>query len=407
MAHHEISPVQIRGLLLLLVLGPLIPTALMLRLMFASAENARQETRMQTQRSYQESLNLMTQSLERQWETSPPSPERAPEKIVGFYDTYLKPDEPETLVRLLDARGTALAGDQNPRGAPVAIATLNAPFANWKVELYLNGRNELVAAANEDIALFAWTAGLAIAANLVIAGAAGLAVHRQMKMQELKNSTLATVSHEFKTPLASMRVLLDTLLEGRCRGEGQVREYLELAVRENHRLSRLIGNFLTLSRIERGVYTFRKEPVAPGEIVQDALDAMNVKMDGVRIETRAGENLPPVLADRDSLGMALLNLLENAWKYTGEDKRIAVETRREGDRVVFMVEDNGIGIAKTEQARIFKRFYQVDQKLTRSAEGCGLGLSIVKHIAVAHGGGVSVECEPGKGSRFLLSIPVA
>ncbi|HWB59397.1 MAG TPA: sensor histidine kinase, partial [Chthoniobacteraceae bacterium] len=134
-------------------------------------------------------------------------------------------------------------------------------------------------------------------------------------------------------------------------------------------------------------------------------DAMSVKTDGQRIETRTAENLPPVLADRDALAMALLNLLENAWKYTGDEKRVTVETGRDGDRVVFAVTDNGIGIDKAEQANIFKRFYQVDQKLSRSAEGCGLGLSIVKHIAEAHGGSVSVESELGKGSRFLLSIP--
>ena len=396
-----------RGLLLLLVLGPLIPTALMLRLMFASVEDARQDTREQTTRSYQASLNLMTKSLERQWETATPSRAEAPGKIVKFFETYLKPDEPDSTIRLLDENGRPLAGDSQPNGAPVAVSVLNTPVAGWKAELYLNGRNALTGTTNEDIALFAWTAGLAMIANLLIAGVAGFAVHRQLKMQELKNSTLATVTHEFKTPLASMRVLLDTLLEGRYRSEGQFREYLSLASRENQRLSRLIENFPTLSRIERGIHTFRKEPVAPAEIVQTAIDAMSVKLNGARIESRPGENLPAVLGDRDSLNVALLNLLENAWKYTGDDKQIAVETNRDGSNVVFAVSDNGIGIDKAEQANIFKRFYQVDQKLTRSAEGCGLGLSIVKQIAEAHGGSVSVQSEPGKGSRFLLSIPAA
>lgn len=395
-----------RGLLLLLVLGPLIPTALMLRLMFASVEEARQETREQTTRSYQASLNLMTRSLERQWETTAPPRAEAPEKIVKFFETYLKPVEPGAEIRLLDENGRELTGGLQPGGMPVAFTVFNTPFTGWKAELYLN-RNALAGTTNDDIALFAWTAGLAVLANLVIAGTAGFAVHRQMKMHELKNSTLATVTHEFKTPVASMRVLLDTLLEGRYRNDGQLREYLELAARENHRLARLVENFLTLSRIERGVHTFRREPVDPAEIVQTAIDAMSVKSNGYHIESRPGENLPPVLGDRDSLNVALLNLLENAWKYTGEDKRIAVETSREGGNVVFAVTDNGIGIDKAEQTNIFKRFYQVDQKLTRSAEGCGLGLSIVKHIAEAHGGSVSVQSGLGKGSRFLLSIPAA
>lgn len=253
--------------------------------------------------------------------------------------------------------------------------------------------------------MFAWPACIAIAANFLIAGAAGFAVHRQMKMQELKNSTLATVSHELKTPLASMRVLLETLVEGRYHDEGQLHDYLELAARENFRLSRLIENFLTLSRIERGVYSFHTEPVAPNDVVRSAIESMPLKLNGDRIETRLAENLPPVRADRDSLNMVLVNLLENAWKYTGENKRISVETKREGNRVVFAVEDNGIGIAKREQVKIFDRFYQVDRKLTRNAEGCGLGLSIVKQIVDAHEGKISVESEPGKGSRFLVSMP--
>src|ERR1700677_1424794 len=371
MAHHEISPGQIRGLLLLLVLGPLIPTALMLRLMFGSMEEARQETREQMERSYQSSLNLVTKSLEHQWEASPPQRGDAPGKIVKFYHTYLETD---TIIRVLDEHDMPLTGNWVPHSKPVAVTTLNTLFAGWKVQLYLQGKRAVGASTEEDIALFAWPAGLAVAANLVIAGVAGFAVHRQMRMQELKNSTLATVSHELKTPVASMRVLLETLLEGRYKSAEQSREYLELAVRENHRLGRLIENFLTLSRIERGVYTFRKEKVKPAEIVRAALDAMNVKMGGNRIEARASENLPPVMADRDSLNMALVNLLENAWKYTGGEKRISLETRREGGRVFFTVADNGIGIDKAEQAHIFKRFYQVDHKLSRSAEGCGLGL---------------------------------
>ena len=132
-------------------------------------------------------------------------------------------------------------------------------------------------------------------------------------------------------------------------------------------MSRLIENF-SLSAFERGVYIFRKEAVQPNDLVRAALDATSLKMKSGRIELRLEEYLPLVHADRDSFNMVLVNFLENAWKYTGENKRIIVETRRSGDRVIFSVEDNGIGIARAEQSKIFKRFYQVDQKLARSAE---------------------------------------
>jgi len=402
---HEISPGQIRGLLLLLVLGPLLPTALMLRLMIETVQSARRETRNETEQAYGQSLSFVTNSLNHQWEISPPpSKKDAPGRIFKFYHSAF---DPSVIIRLVDEQGQSLSGNWQPHKEPIASTSLGTPFSGWKAQLFLQGKNPVIDSTDDEIVLFAWRVGITVAANLLIACTAGFALHRQMKMQELKNSTLATVSHELKTPLASMRLLLDTLLEGRYRGDDQLREYLELAVHENFRLSRLIENFLTLSRIEHGIYAFRKEPVAVQEVIQSAINSLNLKPGHTNIDSRPDESLPSVMADRDSLSMVLVNLLENAWKYTGEDKHIAVETKRDGDRIVFIVEDNGIGINKAELAKIFQRFYQVDQKLNRSAEGCGLGLSIVKRIVDAHGGTISVESELGKGTRFLVGIPVA
>lgn len=403
MSHHEISPGQIRGLILLLVLAPLIPTALMVRLMLDSMQVARDDARQEMEHAGKQSLSIVTSALGHEWDTSrPPSRAEAPQKILKFCHSYL---DPGMAVRLLDENGAPIAGTVGRN--PIATAPLKPPFDSWKVQIFSRDDGPLVNSINEQIALFAWPAGIAVAANLIIAGLAGFTVHRQMKLHELKNSTLATVSHELKTPLASMRMLLDTLLAGRSGGEAQTREYLELAARENQRLSRLIENFLTLSRIERGVHVFHKTQVAPNEIVRGALDTMNLKMNGGRIESRLAENLPPILADRDALNMALVNLLDNAWKYSDGEKRVSVETTSRGGMVLFSVQDHGIGIPRAEQAKIFQRFYQVDQKLSRSAEGCGLGLGIVKHIVEAHGGGIAVESEPGKGSRFTISIPAA
>jgi signal transduction histidine kinase len=199
----------------------------------------------------------------------------------------------------------------------------------------------------------------------------------------------------------------NTLRAGRYRGPEQLAEYLELLARENARLNRTVENFLTLSRIERGVYAFQREAVSPNQLAAMAVEMLQLKVDAIPVECRFMENLPPVLADREAMLIALENLLDNARKYTGEEKRIAVETRLEGNRVVFIVEDNGPGIAPAERRKIFERYYQVDQKLTRRVEGCGLGLSIVKQIIDAHGGEIAVEGAPGRGSRFLLLLPLA
>jgi signal transduction histidine kinase len=113
------------------------------------------------------------------------------------------------------------------------------------------------------------------------------------------------------------------------------------------------------------------------------------------------------MCDRDALAAALINLLDNAWKYSGDIKHIVLRARRESEKVIFSVQDNGIGIAWSDRKRIFQSFYQIDQRLSRAESGCGLGLSIVQFITTAHDGDVSVESEPGRGSTFTICLPAA
>jgi two-component system, OmpR family, phosphate regulon sensor histidine kinase PhoR len=125
----------------------------------------------------------------------------------------------------------------------------------------------------------------------------------------------------------------------------------------------------------------------------------------VPVDIESDATLPSVKADEDALTTVLLNLLDNAYKYTPAEKRISLRAYREGERVIFAVEDNGIGIAPREQKRIFRKFYQVDRRLARETGGCGLGLSIVDEIVRAHGGSVRVRSQLGQGSTFLVSLP--
>jgi signal transduction histidine kinase len=224
----------------------------------------------------------------------------------------------------------------------------------------------------------------------------------------MKTDLVATVSHELKTPLASMRVLVDALLEENKFEPTKTRDYLELIAGENQRLSRLIGNFLTFSRIERNRQRFEFAETRPEEVVQTAVHAMRERLQApaCQLEIDVEEGLPALRADRDALVTVLLNLLDNAHKYTPRDRRIVVRAYREGSNVVFAVKDNGIGIAAREQKRIFRRFYQVDRRLARETGGCGLGLSIVDFIVRAHGGEVRVESQPGAGSTFRVLTPL-
>jgi signal transduction histidine kinase len=250
-------------------------------------------------------------------------------------------------------------------------------------------------------------AGVAI---VTIAGVVGGGMlRRHLHLARVKTDLVAAASHELRTPLTSMRLLVDNLLNDAVLDPKKTREYLEMMAIENARLSRLIENFLTFSRLERDQYRFDFTPVRPSDIVAAAVTAIRERLPAacdLRVDVEPG--LPAVMADADALGTALINLLDNALKYTPADKRILVRARRDGGSfVAFAVEDNGIGIPIREQRRIFRRFYRVDQRLSQETTGVGLGLSIVELIARAHGGTVTVRSAPGAGSTFALRLPSA
>jgi signal transduction histidine kinase len=205
-----------------------------------------------------------------------------------------------------------------------------------------------------------------------------------------------------------MRVLVDSLLEDTEFDPRKTREYLTLIAGENLRLTRLIENFLTFSRLERNRQHFEFTQVQPTSIVETAAGALHERFDqpGCHIDIQIEQALPAFCADPDALATVLINLLDNAYKYTRAEKFIVLRVFREGDSVAFEVRDNGIGIAPREQRRIFQRFYQVDQRLARETGGCGLGLAIVTSIVRAHGGRVSVQSQPGEGSVFTVSLPL-
>jgi signal transduction histidine kinase len=305
---------------------------------------------------------------------------------------------------------TVMAPGQDAAGEPAAaISSLGSDLPGWRLALSLDDRSIFDAEASNRLKLHVVVASLVIAAlsGLTLLIARGLG--RQVAMARLKNDLVATVSHELKTPLAAMRALVDTLLEGEKFDETTTREYLHLVARENTRLSRLIDNFLTFSRLERRKFKFVFAPVHPQSIVDGALAALGERchLNGCQIESRSADKLPTITGDADALVTALLNLLDNAWKYSGDEKRITLLTETRGGRVCFSVEDNGIGISKDESGKIFRRFYQSDQRLSRAAGGCGLGLSIVQSIVDAHHGFVSVASEIGRGSTFTIEIPEA
>jgi signal transduction histidine kinase/type II secretory pathway pseudopilin PulG len=294
----------------------------------------------------------------------------------------------------------------HPPGMPATgeVISAGATLPGWQISITAADQRPFDEAARRRKGAYIAIGSAVIIAIAITGSLAGHSFRRQARLARLKTDLVAAVSHELRTPLASMSLLLENLLEDRQFDETKTREYLQLMAGENERLRRLIQNFLAFSRIERNRQTFEFEAVEPADVAEAAIQSMRDRLEGV-VTVDVPRSLPPVRADRDALTTVLLNLLDNAWKYTGAEKRIELRAAAGQSDVVFSVSDNGAGIPAREQRKIFRRFYQVDRRLARETGGCGLGLSIVDHLVRAHAGEVAVKSEPGAGSTFTIRIP--
>jgi signal transduction histidine kinase len=238
----------------------------------------------------------------------------------------------------------------------------------------------------------------------LVAGAAA----REVRLAELKSNFVASVSHDLKTPLALIQMFSETLELGRVRSSERAQEYYRIINGESKKLTRLIENILDFSRMEAGLRPYRMEPTDVGALVTRALREMDAQLaqSQFSVETQIEPSLPRVLADEDAAEQAIENLLANAIKYSGDSKTISIDVRRSHTHVTVSVTDQGIGIPRREQGRIFRKFYRVQRDLGGGQQGCGLGLAIVDHTMRGHGGFVGVASEPGHGSTFTLHFPI-
>jgi signal transduction histidine kinase len=234
-------------------------------------------------------------------------------------------------------------------------------------------------------------------------------VSKEVELARLKSDFVSNVSHELRTPLALIRLYAETLEMGRITTKEKVEEYYRIIRKESERLTALINNILDFSRIEAGrkEYDFRQTDLA--ELVTNTLDTYRDQIDaqGFTFEQSIDSNIPPVVVDREAIARSLVNLVNNALKYSANEKFIGVKLYQADSMLKLEVIDRGIGIARNEQSKIFEKFYRAGDPLVHNTKGSGLGLSLVRHIAHAHGGEVEVESTPGKGSKFTLWLPLA
>jgi signal transduction histidine kinase len=301
-----------------------------------------------------------------------------------------------------------LMSDNASSGAVTVRANFEGNFPNWTlefaqqnsrlVETFLTSRRGLY------FYVFLLIAGILVFGLILTVRT----VNRELELAKMKSDFVSTISHEFKSPLTSIRQLAEMLQAGRVPSEERRKEYYDVLLEQSERLTLLTDNVLNLARIEEGRKEYQFERVDIAALVREIITTVQdrVRHEGFFIEVKLDGPLPRVWADRAAIIQAVTNLMDNAIKYSDKKKKVKVSSFVEGQNLVIAVKDFGVGIKKEEIDKVFERFYRGGDELTRTVKGSGLGLTLVKEIIEAHRGHVQVESEPGRGSTFSIRLPL-
>jgi signal transduction histidine kinase len=321
----------------------------------------------------------------------------------------------EICLALLDdtARPVALShpGFRANWKRPFVATEIGEILPHWEVAVYLLNPARLTQSAHT----LQLTLGLLISLLLVAIGVGGWLIvadlNRQLRLTRQKTDFVSNVSHELKTPLTSIRMFSELLAEGRVKDPGKQRSYLAIITAETARLTRLINNVLDFARIERGEQKFKFQACDLAEVVRETADSYrpNLEANGFQFQCELPTSVVVVNGDRDALAQVVVNLLSNAEKYSDSHKEIVVRLRQEEHPLPYaevQVLDRGLGVPPGCGEKIFEQFYRAHDSLSSGIQGSGLGLTLARRIARAHGGDVAYEPREGGGSCFSLRLPL-
>ena len=318
------------------------------------------------------------------------------------------PSSPDIAFTITDENSQTLFSNGAAKNGHFLETNLDRPFSNWKVAIGLKNTNL------DDLARdsFLHSVGATVLVLIVLLCGVALiirATDREARLAQAKSNFVSNVSHELKTPLSLLSLFSEILELGRVNSEEKKTEYYRIMRHESLRLNKMIDNILDFSKIEAGKKTYNFAHNDMGTVIENVLSSYRYQFinSGFDVQTNLQDGLPPVLIDRDAMAQAISNLVDNAIKYSSDVKQLSIKTETLGSDVSIEIADQGIGIPRAEQAKVFEKFYRVGNGLVHDVKGSGLGLSLVKHIIEAHKGTISVDSDAGKGSRFTIRLPLA
>ncbi len=313
-----------------------------------------------------------------------------------------------TNIAISDLSGRILFGKKNQSKELSTITDFfEDNFPPWRIELF-RSKTESIGIIDIRKSFYFWTILTLIIVLIFGAVLIVRTIAHEMELLKIKSDFVSSVSHEFKTPLTSIKALTERLQEGKVKDIAKMKQYFSVISQDTDKLTRLVKNILDFSKIEEGKKEYDFVETAVAQLVVQQIE--NFRKDetqkGIKFHTQIPKDIPYLFIDRDALSLALINLLDNAAKFSSDRKEVDINVKSDDENVIIEVRDKGIGIPHDEIDKIFDKFYQGRNTLRQTVKGTGLGLTLVKHTVEAHGGKISVESKIGQGSTFSLIFPI-
>jgi signal transduction histidine kinase len=327
--------------------------------------------------------------------------------LLDFLQSNMPPEKSSWIVKGREGQ-TVLASENAPSGSLIVRTNFPGNFPDWILEFYHQEpplfETFLTSRRGIYFYMFLLIAGILVFGLILTVRT----VSHELELARMKSDFVSTISHEFKSPLTSIRQLAEMLHSGRVPSEERRQKYYDVLLEQSERLSLLTENVLNFAKMEEGRKEFVFEKTDIRSLLEDLVSSIKERVchAGFDIQLEVENSLPLIMADSETLIQAANNVIDNAIKYSGDAKRVEVRAFKEDRNVVISVQDFGIGIEKEIKDKIFDRFYRGGDELTRTVKGSGLGLTLVKQIVDAHNGSLQVESESGQGSTFSIKLPL-